>query len=111
MTVNEYQEAALRTANKDLSQTEMLIDGCMGLCGESGECIDIMKKMLFQGHDLDRDHLAKELGDVAWYLALTAKGLGCSLEMIFQMNIDKLKARYPDGFEVNRSICRMADDI
>ena len=83
----------------------------MGLCGEAGEAIDILKKFLFQGHELDKKHLAKELGDVAWYLAVSADALGFYLEDIFQMNIDKLKARYPDGFDADRSINRAEDDI
>ena len=62
MTINEYQQAALRTANKNLNSTEQLTNGLMGLNGEAGECIDILKKHLFQGHDLDRRHIAMELG-------------------------------------------------
>ena len=73
--------------------------------------MDILKKFLFQGHSLDENHLAKELGDVAWYLAVSADALGYGLEDIFQMNIDKLKARYPDGFDADRSINRAEDDI
>lgn len=82
-----------------------------GLNGEAGECIDILKKHLFQGHDLDREHMAKELGDVAWYLAVSADAIGYDLETIFQMNIDKLRARYPDGFDAEHSLHRNANDI
>ena len=70
MTINEYQKAAYRTANQSLTDSQQLQNGLMGLNGESGECIDILKKYLFQGHDLDKAHIAKELGDVAWYLDL-----------------------------------------
>lgn len=77
----------------------------------AGEAVDILKKFLFQGHDLDREHLAKELGDVAWYLAVSADALGYDLETIFKMNIDKLKARYPDGFDPELSKHRKAGDI
>ena len=83
----------------------------MGLCGAAGEAMDILKKFLFQGHSLDKNHLAKELGDVAWYLAVSADALGFYLEDIFQMNIDKLRSRYPDGFDADRSINRAEDDI
>lgn len=69
MTINEYQKAAYRTANQSLTDSQQLQNGLMGLNGESGECIDILKKHLFQGHDLDKYHIAKELGDVAWYLS------------------------------------------
>ena len=82
----------------------------MGLCGESGEAIDLVKKYLMQGHDLDKAHLAKELGDVAWYLAETATAIGYDLETILQANIDKLKARYPDGFDAARSMHRNSGD-
>lgn len=113
MTPNEYQEACLRTEPTDakISGTTRLENGLMGLCGEAGEAIDILKKFLFQGHSLDVTHLAKELGDVAWYLAVSADALGYTLEDIFQMNVDKLKARYPDGFDADRSINRDEDDI
>lgn len=107
MTINEYQEAALRTVNKGkLSDTELLTNGVLGLSGESGECADIVKKHLFQGHELDTAKLANELGDVAWYLAVTAKAIGMDLETVLQMNVDKLYKRYPDGFSEERSIHR-----
>lgn len=113
MTINEYQEACLRTEPMDakITDTTRLENGLMGLNGEAGEAIDIMKKFLFQGHELDKKHLAKELGDVAWYLAVTADALGYYLEDIFQMNIDKLKARYPDGFDPELSKHRKDGDI
>ena len=113
MTPNEYQKACLRTEPMDakISHTTRLENGLMGLNGEAGEAIDILKKFLFQGHELDKKHLARELGDVAWYLAVTADALGYYLEDIFQMNIDKLKARYPDGFDQERSVNRKEGDI
>lgn len=106
MTVNEYQKMALTTLNPALGKQDVLINGVMGLCGESGEAIDIVKKHLAQGHPLDREGLIKELGDVAWYLAETAYALDVSLEEVFQRNIDKLKARYPEGFDTRRSVER-----
>lgn len=113
MTINEYQEACLRTEPPaaKISETTRLENGLMGLNGEAGEAIDILKKFLFQGHELDKKHLARELGDVAWYLAVTADALGYYLEDIFQMNIDKLKARYPDGFSEELSRNRKKGDI
>ena len=83
----------------------------MGLCGESGEAIDIVKKWLAQGHELDKERLAKELGDIAWYLAEAATALDLSLEQILQANIDKLKKRYPNGFDSQRSIVRLKGDL
>lgn len=108
MTGNEYQQAALRTANtgNELQPYGLLTNGVMGLCGESGECIDMVKKFLHQGHELDHEALAKELGDVAWYLAVTAHAIGYDLDTVFQMNIEKLKKRYPDGFSADKSIHR-----
>lgn len=106
MTINEYQKLAMTTLNPALSPKDVLINGVMGLCGESGEAIDLVKKHLAQGHELDKEKLAKELGDIAWYLAETASAIGYSLEDILQMNIDKLRARYPDGFAVERSVNR-----
>ena len=103
MTVNEYQTLAMASLNRELTQKDILINAVMGLCGESGEAIDIVKKHLFQGHELDKEKLAKELGDIAWYLAEAATALDLPLEEIFQGNIDKLKKRYPEGFDAQRS--------
>lgn len=111
MTINEYQKNALRTKNPALDSTQQLTNGLMGLNGEAGECIDILKKHLFQGHELDREHMAKELGDVSWYLAITADAIGYDLETIMQMNVDKLRARYPDGFNAEQSQHRDKNDI
>ena len=106
MTVNDYQRLAMTTLNPALSQKDILINGVMGLCGESGEAIDIVKKWLAQGHDLDKEKLAKELGDIAWYLAETATALDLSLEDVFVANIEKLRKRFPEGFDSERSINR-----
>lgn len=97
MTPNEYQKEALRTASGMSQEYPRILNGLMGL--------------MFQGHDLDREHMAKELGDVAWYLAVSADAIGYDLETIFQMNIDKLRARYPDGFDAEHSLHRNANDI
>ena len=106
MTINEYQRLAMKTLNPELSQKDVLINGVMGLCGESGEAIDIVKKWLAQGHELDKERLAKELGDIAWYLAETAWALDIPLEDIFRGNIEKLAKRYPEGFASERSLNR-----
>ena len=103
MTINEYQRLAMTTLNPDLSPRDVLINGVMGLCGESGEVIDIVKKHLAQGHELDREKIIKELGDVAWYIAEIAHVLEVPLEDVLQKNIDKLKARYPEGFSTEAS--------
>ena len=106
MDINEYQRLAMRTLNPSLSKKDVLINGVMGLCGESGEAIDIVKKHLAQGHALEREALIKELGDVAWYLAETAYALDTDLDTVLQGNLDKLRARYPEGFDAGRSVDR-----
>ena len=106
MTINEYQKLAMTTLNPELSKKDVLINGVMGLCGESGEAIDIVKKWLAQGHELDREKLAKELGDICWYLAETATALDLSLEETMAANIEKLRCRYPEGFDSQRSVHR-----
>lgn len=112
MTINEYQKEAMRTASGiDYENNGMLINAALGLCGEGGEVADIVKKATFQGHKLDKEHIAKELGDVAWYLAVGAQAIGYDLETVFQMNVDKLRARYPDGFSANKSLHRKEGDI
>lgn len=112
MTINEYQTAALRTAQtEELTQIELVMNAALGLCGESGEVADIVKKFRFQGHELDFEHISKELGDIAWYLAVGAYSIGYDLETILQMNVDKLKARYPDGFSTDRSLHRAENDV
>lgn len=111
MTVNEYQKLAMRTLNPQLDKKDVLINGVMGLCGESGEAIDIVKRWLAQGHPLDKDHLAKELGDIAWYLAETAAALDLSLEQVLEGNIQKLRQRYPEGFDTDKSQHRSENDV
>ena len=106
MEINEYQKLAMVTLNNKLDKKEILTNSVMGLCGESGEAIDLVKKHLFHGHELDRDALIKELGDVAWYLAEAAEALEIPLEEIFERNIEKLKKRYPKGFSEEKSINR-----
>lgn len=104
ITANDYQRAAMRTAGDD--EESYLLNGVMGLCGESGEVIDLVKKHLHQGHELDRVKVVEELGDVLWYCALIAEAVGATLSDVMTRNIDKLKERYPDGFDKARSIHR-----
>ncbi|MBR2621877.1 MAG: nucleoside triphosphate pyrophosphohydrolase family protein [Clostridia bacterium] len=106
MTINEYQRLAMTTLNPNLDKKDILINGVMGLCGEAGEAIDIVKKHLAQGHELDREKLIGELGDIAWYLAETATVLNVDLEEVLSRNIEKLKRRYPEGFDSSRSLNR-----
>ena len=111
MLVNDYQKEAMTTLNPALDKKDVLINSVMGLCGESGEAIDIVKKWLMQGHDLDKEHLIKELGDIAWYLAEAATALDVPLETVLQGNLDKLRQRFPNGFSIEASVHRKKDDI
>lgn len=122
LTLNEYQLEALRTENTNGVEVTSsghkihpfaakALNGLMGLNGEAGEAIDILKKHIYQGHELDLHHLALELSDVAWYLAVAAYAIGYDLETICQMNIDKLRARYPEGFDAELSMNRKEGDV
>ena len=111
MEANEYQRLAMATLNPALDKRDVLINSVMGLCGESGEAIDIVKKWFAHGHELDKEHLKKELGDIAWYLAEAATALDLTLEEILEANIEKLRKRYPEGFETKRSVDREKNDI
>ncbi len=107
LTANDYQRASLRTAQVDtFGPEELLLNGVMGLNGEAGECIDIVKKARFQGHELNKEDLVEELGDVLWYASLIAYALGVDLSEVMQKNIDKLKRRYPERFDKDKSIHR-----
>ena len=105
MTLNDYQKAAERTSGS-LTAYQKVQNGCYGMNGEAGECIDLLKKHEFQGHPLDTGKLMDELGDVLWYVAQTASGLGITLDAVAQHNIDKLLIRYPEGFDAEKSIHR-----
>lgn len=106
MTLNEYQDLAQRTSRKDLTVGDHFLNGLLGLAGECGECCDLMKKHIFQdGRDIHTD-LVDELGDVMWYVAETARALGVALDDVAQHNINKLRKRYPDGFDADRSLHR-----
>ena len=102
ISFGEYQSISSRTLSL-LSEKEGLVMAAMGLCGESGEASEIIKKYVFHDHDLDRDKLRNELGDILWYLAAMATVLDVSLEDIASENIAKLKARYPDVWDPERS--------
>ena len=98
MNLDNYQHNAART----LGDADLRILA-LGLCGEAGEAAEIVKKHMGHGHDLDVDNLAKELGDVLWYVAALATALDVNLSQVAQANVAKLRARYPDGFSEERS--------
>lgn len=109
LTLNDYQRMARRTAGNKKKSDKMEED-LFGLAGEVGELCDHYKKYMHQGHDLDYNHMAEEAGDVLWYLAEIADALGVTLEDIARRNIDKLRKRYPEGFDPERSINREGEN-
>ena len=106
MEGNVYQKLAMKTVNPELTKKDMLVNGVMGLNGESGEVIDVVKKHMFQGHDLDVDKIKKELGDVMWYVAEVCEALDLSLDEVMETNITKLSNRFKNGFTKEESINR-----
>jgi len=108
MTIDDYQNLAVRTRSKDLSPLESLTTLTLGLAGEAGEVADIVKKHVGHGHDLDHDKIVAEIGDVLWYCACLSDHLGVSLGDVAARNIEKLRKRYPEGFSTERSLKRDA---
>ena len=114
MELNKYQEVALRTHNTDSNITEALTNYALGLTGESGEVADIIKKHIFHGHELNKDEIVKELGDVLWYLSSLASMCNVTLDEVAGHNLNKLGNRYPNGFNplnsINRVECIKVED-
>lgn len=110
LTANEYQGLAARTMNYELTTEDQQYHALHGMVGEIGEIHSIFQKV-YQGHELDQEHIKKELGDLLWFIAEFCTVGGVTLEEIMQMNIDKLKARYPDGFKEENSLNRKKGDI
>ena len=106
MKIEEFQRLSKRTLNKELTKEQTLSNMVMGISGEAGEVADIIKKHLYQGHRLNKQHLAEELGDVMFYIVNLANTLNLDMRDILEANIKKLEARYPQGFEAERSINR-----
>ncbi len=104
MPLQEYQRLALRTSNHE-NQTlkERVGMACMGLAGESGEVIDYLKKVYFHDHDLSLTQVRNELGDVLWYVTELCSCFDLNLGVVADKNIEKLKARYPEGFDEQKS--------
>lgn len=127
MTGNDYQKLAMRTNDHEssyrLAKALMKVSNrgdidfggfmmaCLGLSGEIGEFNDMMKKVIFHEADYDEEHAKKELGDICWYVAMMCESFGWTLDDILQMNVDKLKQRYPDGFDVKRANNRSEEDV
>lgn len=97
------------------AQPERLMTAAVGLCAESGEFTEIVKKMVFQGKPYNEEnvfHMKRELGDVCWYLAQACIALDTTFDEILEMNVDKLVGRYPGGqFNVHYSENRKEGDL
>lgn len=111
MAGDEYQKLAMRTCSIPRNQNvSMLRHAVFGLCSEAGEVAGLLQKE-YQGHIFDREHMKKELGDCMWMIAEACTALDISLDDVMQTNIDKLRARYPEGFDAERSLHRADGDI
>lgn len=106
MRLNHYQQEASRTLPPNTEPGKALNLGALGLGGEAGEAIDLIKKHLFHGQPLDVEKLRKELGDVLWYVSAIATGAGLTLEEVAEANVEKLRKRYPEGFSPAASVAR-----
>ena len=110
MTGSEYQLQAARTINYELDSKEMRNHALFGMSGEIGEIHSIYQK-IYQGHKYDEEHLKKEVGDLLWFIAEYCTVQGWCLSDIMQMNIEKLRVRYPDGFDTEHSTHREEGDV
>lgn len=96
MHLNDYQKLAERTSGQYACTTDMLINACLGLSGETGEFNDIVKKFMFHSQSLPLDKLQLELGDILWYVAQAASAIGMNLDAVAASNLEKLQKRYPE---------------
>lgn len=135
MKANEYQKLAMRTndgkasdrligkmqeydmkfsneqSDKESVDIGGIFNACLGLSGEVGEFNDMIKKWVFHEKDLDMEHAKKEAGDILWYISMLCESFGWNMNEIMQMNVDKLIARYPDGFDIDRANHRAQGDV
>ena len=110
MKINEYQGFAARTINPELTREQMEDHALKGMVGEIGEINSLYQKV-YQGHTLDYNHVKKELGDLLWFAAEYCTAMNWNMDEVAQLNIDKLRARFPEGFEVDKSLHRAKGDI
>jgi NTP pyrophosphatase (non-canonical NTP hydrolase) len=106
VTLNDYQRLTRRTVPESMTKSDILMMGVMGCCGEAGELMEVLKKHLYQERPLDTDRLSNELGDILWYVARVADGLGLDLSLVAMANIEKLQLRYPDGWSLEDSLAK-----
>ena len=102
MNTEEYAKEVHRTCSIE-DRRELLTLTALGIAGEAGEVVDIIKKVLYHAHELDSSALCKEVGDLLWYMTLLCETAGLTLDDVMQANVEKLRQRYPDGFDAQRS--------
>lgn len=111
MQLNVYQKLAMRTCSIPMNDYGAILNHAVfGLTSDAGEVSGILQK-LYQGHEPDPEHMKKELGDCLWMIAEACTALGFELDDVAQTNLDKLKTRYPDGFDTEHSLRRAEGDI
>lgn len=110
MNGNNYQKLASRTINQNLTPAGMEHHALHGMVGEIGELHSLYQKK-YQGHEFDKEHAKKELGDLLWFVAEYCTAMGWNLEDVMAANIDKLYKRYPDGFDAEHSLNRAEGDV
>lgn len=111
MTPNEYQKLAMRTCCIPYENTDdMIRHAVFGLSSEAGEVAGILQKV-YQGHEIDLEHMKKELGDCLWMIAEACTAYGFDMEDVMETNINKLKKRFPEGFDTEHSLHRAEGDI
>lgn len=111
MRFDDYQNDSLQTSAYYEDRTLALAIFGLGVAGEAGEVSELIKKQVGHGHPADRDKVAKELGDVLWYVAAIATEYGLSLGEVARLNIEKLRARYPEGFSTQASLARVDEAL
>ncbi len=111
MEIREYQKLSTRTLDKNLDFHKQLNNMLLGISGETGETIDLFKKHLYQGHRLDNTKVSLEIGDIMFYLTNLCTLLEINMEDVLEINVHKLRNRYPNGFEAKRSVDRWKASI
>ena len=110
MTMNESQQAAARTINPALYPEQQLRHALHGMAAEVGEVHGLFQKE-YQLHPFAPEHLKKELGDVLWMVAEACTAMNWTLEEVAKANLSKLRDRYPDGFDAEKSLHRKEGDV
>ena len=102
MDFETYRRDVFRTVRPETPERERILIAALGLCGESGEVAENVKKSLFQGHPLETSALRDELGDVLWYFVFLCDTVGLTVEDVMEANVAKRRKRYPDRFATCR---------